>query len=459
MCTQHPDSTVVVSTSQEVDEAIQSFAVFGCDEVMPDYEGKLTPYNQPKDIVIRSHKLNLPIGTKFFISPRVPNPSLEEFDRVDLSIEAGIVANYYSLKLREAQAVRWLILPMVEDLNILRLVQRLILRKISILREEINMNIENIQLVPLLEDVCSLLRAQDYIEILVKVLKGFGVELVPLRVFLGKSDTSVKSGHLASSLSIIYAMRKLHDISKESDMLVKPIIGMGSPPFRGGLNNPDLVDQVVITYRGFSTSTIQSAVRYDVSFSEYEKVRSVLENEVDAEPSADVNDDVTRIVEIASSSYRALVTRYLQRIKEISPIIPSTRERVSWRDYGRILPTPGEKLSVPRAIIYTSAWYTVGIPPALLDAETIISLNRNNKLDYVLKLHPSLLKEWIYESRFYIRDVALRRLDDHIVKLVDEAMDILGIKPEPFEPYSNLMRLEPLEPHVLALGRIRGFLG
>jgi len=45
MCTQHPDSTVRVSSDQEVDEAIVAFTMYGCDEIMIDYEGKLTPYN------------------------------------------------------------------------------------------------------------------------------------------------------------------------------------------------------------------------------------------------------------------------------------------------------------------------------------------------------------------------------------------------------------------------------
>jgi phosphoenolpyruvate carboxylase len=60
---------------------------------------------------------------------------------------------------------------------------------------------------------------------------------------------------------------------------------------------------------------------------------------------------------------------------------------------------------------------------------------------------------------FYIRDVAINRLDEYIVKKIDEALDVLGIKSEPFEPYKSLAKLNPFEPHILALGKIRGFLG
>ena len=99
--------------------------------LMSDYEGKLTPYAQPKEIIIRAYSLGIPIGEKVFVTLRIPNISLEEFDRTDLAIEAGIVANYYSFKLLGVQAVKWFMPPMVEDINIVRLVQRLILKKRS----------------------------------------------------------------------------------------------------------------------------------------------------------------------------------------------------------------------------------------------------------------------------------------------------------------------------------------
>ena len=41
MCTQHPDSTIKVSTAEEVEEAAVAYLAYGCDEVMVDYEGKV----------------------------------------------------------------------------------------------------------------------------------------------------------------------------------------------------------------------------------------------------------------------------------------------------------------------------------------------------------------------------------------------------------------------------------
>jgi len=458
MCTQHPDATERVTAQQEIDEAIQAYTMYGCDEVMSDYEGKLTPYAQPKDIVIRALSLGIPIGEKTFITPRIPNLSLEDFDRVDLSIEAGLLANYYSIKLAGVQAVRWLILPMVEDINTVKLVQRLILKKLSILKEELGINIDPIQLIPLLEDAQSHMNVRSHVKVLLLVLKDFNTDLDVLRVFLGKSDAAVKAGHIASALSVVYALNELYKLSEELGIEVKPIIGMGVPPFRGALNNPELVVYTVQRYRGFNTATIQSAIRYDIPFRDYITVKNTILEATDLKP-VNIDNNAVKIVEKASEKYRRLASRYISAIQKVAEAVPNTRDRVSWKDYGRLLPAQSEKFSVPRAIVYTATWYSVGVPPIYLDADFIVDLYRSDELDYILKLLPYLEKEWLYDSKFYVRNIALNRLDEHIIKKIDEALDILGVKPEPSETYRALIELNPIEPHISALGRIRGFLG
>jgi|GEM_PF-3505701 len=161
----------------------------------------------------------------------------------------------------------------------------------------------------------------------------------------------------------------------------------------------------------------------------------------------------------ASRMYRELASRYVNTIQKISDAIPSTRERVSWKIYGRFLPALGEIISVPRAIVYTSSWYVAGIPPVFLDADYISHLYKQDKLDDLLKMLPSLIEEWRYESKYYVREVAAKRLNDQVVKKVDEALDILGIDATPLETYESLLKLNPVEPHILALGKIRGYLG
>jgi phosphoenolpyruvate carboxylase len=277
--------------------------MYGCDEVMVDYEGKLTPYAQPKEIVLKVGSLGIPIGEKLFITPRVPNPRLEDLDRVSLSIEAALLANYYSYTRLGTQAVKWIILPMVEDPAMVRLVQRLIVKKMRVYQEEFSIPKMDVQLVPLVEDVERLLEIHRFITILYNAVKDYGIEMHNLRVFIGKSDAAVKAGHIASSIGITLALYKTLIVDNELDLDIKPIIGMGMPTFRGGINNPALVEHEVRCYQGFRTVTIQSAIRYDNPFEKYRKVYTVLSDWID-KPARAIDEGIaTRIIKDAMSSY------------------------------------------------------------------------------------------------------------------------------------------------------------
>jgi phosphoenolpyruvate carboxylase len=340
-----------------------------------------------------------------------------------------------------------------------RLVQRLIVKKMRVYQEEFSIPKMDVQLVPLVEDVERFLEIHRFITILYNAVKDYGIEMHNLRVFIGKSDAAVKAGHIASSIGVVLALYKTLIVDKELDLDIKPIIGMGMPTFRGGINNPTLVEHEVRCYQGFRTVTIQSAIRYDNPFEKYRKVYTVLSEWID-KPARAIDEGIaTRIIENAMSSYRKLVSRYLEVVNRFSERIPSTRERVSWREYGRRIELGDKLLNVPRAIVFTATWYTLGVPPTYLDAEYIINAYRSGEIDEVLKLMPQLLNEWRYELQFYVPSIASKRLDEHIVKVINEALDYMGLKPEPNELYKSIAELEPMEYYILALASIRGFLG
>jgi phosphoenolpyruvate carboxylase len=114
---------------------------------------------------------------------------------------------------------------------------------------------------------------------------------------------------------------------------------------------------------------------------------------------------------------------------------------------------------VPRAIVYTATWYFVGMPPTLLDAQFIAWAYETDELDAILRALPALLDEWRYVSSFYCRKRAENVLGEDLIKKIDEALDIMGIKPESDETYTALLNNAETQAHALALGRIRGFLG
>jgi len=453
MCTQHPDSTVKVTTAEEVEEAAVAYLAYGCDEVMVDYEGKATPYSQPRDVAVKAIALGIPLGEKYFITPRIPNPQLEDFERSMLALEASVLANSYSQRAAGVDAVRWVILPMVEDFETLTLVYRALDLKTRDLAELGAVRSRStIQLIPLVEDAERQLRIAHFVKTLFRVAAASGRVLENIRIFLGISDSAVRHGHVASALALVYALQRIDAINNEGEYRVWPIVGMGSPPFRGGLNNPHLVQAEAVQYSGYRTATIQSAVRYDVSYAEFLKVRETLS--VPLPPRrVEISEEW---VKVASGMYRDVVLGYLQKIVEISAAIPSTRERVSWRQYGRVVEGG---VQVPRAIVYTAAWYFAGLPPTLLDARFIMWAYKNDLLDAVLKALPALVDEWRYDSSFYCRKRVERLLGDNLTKEVDAALDVIGVKPEPNETYMALLRNADAQTHALALGRMRGFLG
>jgi phosphoenolpyruvate carboxylase len=454
MCTQHPDSTIKVSTAEEVEEAAVAYLAYGCDEVMVDYEGKATPYSQPRDIAAKAISLGIPLGERYFITPRIPNPRLEDFERSMLALEASVLANSYSRKVADVDAVRWIILPMVEDFETLTLVYKALdLKTRDLVELGAFRDSSAIELISLLEDAKRQIRVKYFIKALFRTAVASGRVVENMRVFLGISDSAVRHGHIASALAVIHALQQIDALNREGEYKIWPIVGMGSPPFRGGLNNPHLAHVEALQYSGYRTATVQSAVRYDVSYAEFLRVREALSR---LHPPRGLEIKETW-VEVASRMYRDLVDVYLPKIAEVASAIPSTRERVSWKQYGRTIEEGG--VQVPRAIVYTATWYFVGVPPTLLDAQFIAWAYETDELDAILRALPALLDEWRYDSSFYCRKRAENVLGEDLTKKIDEALDIMGIKPESDETYTALLNNAETQAHALALGRIRGFLG
>jgi len=371
-----------------------------------------------------------------------------------LALEASVLANSYSRKVADVDAVRWIIMPMVEDFETLTLVYKALdLKTRDLVELGAFRDSSVIELIPLLEDAKRQIRVEYFIKALFRTAAASGRVVENMRVFLGISDSAVRHGHIASALAVIHALQQIDVINREGEYKIWPIVGMGSPPFRGGLNNPRLAHVEALQYSGYRTATVQSAVRYDVSYAEFLMVRETLSR---LHPPRGLEIKETW-VEVASRMYRDLVDVYLPKIAEVASAIPSTRERVSWKQYGRTIEEGG--VQVPRAIVYTATWYFVGVPPTLLDAQFIAWAYKTDELDAILRALPALLDEWRYDSSFYCRKRAKNVLGEDLTKKIDEALDIMGIKPEPDETYTALLNNAETRAHALALGRIRGFLG
>ena len=131
------------------------------------------------------------------MTPRMPNPKLEEFVRAMLTVEAALIANYFSVKLMGRQSVRWIVLPMVADVDTPHLAYRLLLRKQKIYEEELGTMWEPVEVIPLVEDAFAQLKVEDLLGSLISKMEE---KPKHVRLFLGKSDSAVKYSQPGISL-------------------------------------------------------------------------------------------------------------------------------------------------------------------------------------------------------------------------------------------------------------------
>lgn len=119
MCTQHPDSiSRYISTQEETYEAVEAATKYGCDEYMPDYEGKTTPYHQSAQIISKFiEETDLVLGKDIFITPRVPSAVHENLFRQLMVMMAIAEANYISYKHTGIQAIDELVHPMTSSVG------------------------------------------------------------------------------------------------------------------------------------------------------------------------------------------------------------------------------------------------------------------------------------------------------------------------------------------------------
>ncbi len=473
MATQHPDSTVKVPTSREVEEAIESFTIFGCDEVMVDYEGKLTPYHQPEWIVEKAFEQGLKIGREFLISIRTPNDRLEETSRHIHSLMTALLTNAKAYRLGLEPSVKYVIIPMMEDPIHAMIVQRRLLKLQTFGEEELGLRPGYMCLtMPLLETVNKHLRIHQIVEAFrISVLKYLGIHLEYLRVFLGKSDAALLKGHIASTLSLKIALSRLNKWGEEEYVEVYPIIGMGKPPFRGYLT-PSNIDRWVKEWRGYRTVTIQSALRYNTEKKDYEYLKNRLAMNRTSKAATLDEEDEKNLIKIIEETSKA----YTQKIKEISDIvlkvseyIPNTRERISFKEYGR---RKGETI-LPRAITFTATCYTIGLPPTLLDLPALNKLL--SRFYEILTETYNVLPDYEYDLSYYNEEILSKWLPketyEKICSEIRETINSLGLSPKQHvdeeywvyaeKVYENISQgnIQEASKHILQMAEMRGFLG
>ena len=396
MSTQHPDNVNVpffaedsiLSGEDEIQEAYYAFSHLGCDEQMWDCEGKEVDSFVVKKLLTKYQSFfrEKKLGKDFFVTLRVPNPEVEKGEaKILLETLESIPRSFDAANLiyQDGRApIFEVILPMTTSYKSLNRIYRyyrdfvvgkqdkLLARKDITISQWIGkFKPENINVIPLIEDMKTML---NIYQIIGEYLKD--KNLTYQRVFLARSDPAVNYGLLSAVLITKIALQKLYLFSERRGIKIYPIIGVGSAPFRGNLK-PQTVEKIIKEYPTVHTFTIQSSFKYDHPYEEVANgIKKIEEKEEGAFQKIDES-KALKIVKKYSKEYQKQIIKLAPFINKIAPYVPKRRKRklhIGLFGYSRSV----EEVKLPRAITFTCALYSLGVPPEIL------GLNALSKNDF-----------------------------------------------------------------------------
>jgi phosphoenolpyruvate carboxylase len=450
MSTQHPDnatipffaSSPVLAGEDEVREAYYAFSHLGCDEQMWDAEGKeidtfvvkklLTLYEQ----YFSEHVL----GKDVRLTLRVPNPTVEKAEaKTLLETLESIPRSFDAARLsygREVLPIFEVILPMTTSARCLDRIYRyyrhfIVGRQSQRFRDDDitiaewigTFSPDRIDVIPLFEDLPHMLAAADIVE---EYLKD--KDVTDQRVFLARSDTAMNYGLVSAALLNKIALWRLDQRAQRLGVRLHPILGMGSAPFRGGLN-PQTAERVGREYPSVVTFTIQSAFKYDHPPDHVRRAIATLKaREIGRAAPVDL-ERALPLIERYSAAYRDRIVALASAINSMASFVPPRRARklhVGLFGYARQL----GGITLPRAISFTCALYSLGFPPELLAFE---SLSRDD-LTFLYEVYPSFSTDMHNALAFCDMDGPLMTSD------LRAAIDRAGYDWAPNEEHLHIVR-------------------
>ncbi len=413
MATQHPDNagvpywhkTEFISTTDEVEECYRSFCDMGCDEYMWDWEGKFVDeavidrlFHQYYDFFARKH-----LGRDKFLTFRIPNIWEEPGFRLARAFMAIITGNEAAADLGFSPApVFEVILPMTDSADKLIYIQEQYYKSVRLICQVFSTKLSGpieINVIPLIEGTGSLINSRKILgEYVDKFERKFGHGVEYIRPFIARSDPALNSGMVPAVISAKGAISEYYKFQSETGVPVYPIIGAGSLQFRGGLS-PDKIENFIAEYAGARTVTVQSAFRYDFPREASVSAIRLLKRDIPLKLHRIFSDeemkDILNLEDIFRNPYRSTIERLASTINDMAGHIPSHRERIQHTGlsgYSRGI--KGSNIRLPRAIVFTAVFYSLGIPPELIGTgRGIHEADKKGMLEKLEAVYPNIKKD------------------------------------------------------------------
>ncbi len=444
MGTQHPDNAGVpfwgnnpfIESKQETEEVYQNLVTLDCDEYMWDWEGKFADEAMIERLMsthLETFK-KTQIGRDKFITIRVPNIWEEKTFKLARAYMSVLSAAEFTKSLGlQAPPVFEFILPMATSAEQLLHVQKTF-QKTAKLHEDIFENSEfgdgYVHMIPIFESVEDMAGCGA-------VLEEYFKEYTPpyMRVFLARSDPALNAGFTPAMLATRMGFREMYRVGAKHGVPIYPIVGTGSLPFRGGIN-PANIKKSLPQYQGVKTVTIQSAFRYDYPLEEVQEALKYMRKELADVAPVKFSDEEFKLLgdltNIFKSFYRPTIEKYAPHINEMAKHVPGRRERlqhVGLLGYSRGI---GE-VTLPRAIKFTGACYSMGIPPEFIGTGRGLRAAKEKGLMDVLNQHFTTLTWELQHAGKFLNKENLREFAEKYdwaqeieedVKLCEEILEM-----------------------------------
>jgi phosphoenolpyruvate carboxylase len=414
MTTQHPDNANtppwasstngVIEGETELDEAYIAYSKLACSEVMWDSEGKDVDTNVVRKLLSKysDYFTDNVFGRDIFLTYRIPNPLVEKAERKivtqtlqSIPLQADVASAFYE---KDSVPVSAVILPFTTKGAELLWLDRCYGKAIAGIGDVSlggSMTVkdwvgafkpERIDAIPLVEDAGSL---SSIDKIVLEYVRAVKPEV--MRVFIARSDPALNYGLITAVLLSKVALGRLSKVQKKTGVRMNPILGVGTMPFRGHLN-PENIDNFLLEYKGLSTVTIQSAFRYDYPTDVVERGIATLNRQL---PNGELGELEAEQESLIGSAMKKLIPVFQSRVEILAPFInyvasfiPTRRARklhIGLFGYSRRV----KGVTMPRAIPFAAAFYSVGIPPEFIGAQALRSLT-DKEFDAVKQTYRSI---------------------------------------------------------------------
>ncbi|MEK7529092.1 MAG: phosphoenolpyruvate carboxylase, partial [Patescibacteria group bacterium] len=224
--------------------------------------------------------------------------------------------------------------------------------------------------------------------------------------------------------------------------------GTGSLPFRGGVN-PENIREVIPEYSGIRTLTIQSAFKYDYRQAQVARALKFINKTLPKLKPIHITDAETKSIKkinaIFEKFYQATVEPLAPMINKLAGLIPQRRERmlhIGLFGYSRGM----GKVSLPRAITFTGAFYSIGVPPEFIGTgRGLRAAEKAGLLPLIRKLYLNLERDLVHAGKYLNKENLEKLAKKHapfreIMEDVKEVERILGAKLGPFKDHHFIHR-------------------